>query len=243
MPPASTKPFLNQKAGNTIASPVDIQYRNYYQEINQYVDNGDAKIRGFIQPLQTMLLDNSYRLIEGLIVDSINGGVGFRNHTGPVQMALGAEWMEDILWIYPETACTRTNLSLHFSISRNYFYNHDSGYMTDDGGFANLPTDIPEPRFDGPDDEWQKAFGEAPDLQRRSYALAWWNNQLTARVLNISSSSVGDRYSKGFSNYATLASPGSIQISEMNGLYLDSIFNQSTSAAATEFTTYGREHS
>lgn len=231
---------MNEKADNTIASPMDIQYRNYYEEPNAYVDNGEMNIRGFIQPMQTLLLDDSYRLIEGLIVDSINGGVGFRNHSGPLRMGLGAQWTEDILFIHPETACTQTNLSLHFSISANYFYKHDNGYMADDGGFANLPTEIPEPRFDGLDDDWQNAFGEAPDLQRRSFALAWWNNQLTARVLNISSSSVGDRYTSEFSNYATLASPGSIQISPMNGWYLDSIYKKSASAAAVEFASYGK---
>ncbi|KAI4194056.1 MAG: hypothetical protein LQ350_008002 [Teloschistes chrysophthalmus] len=238
IPLATIKPFINEKADNTIASPMDIQYRNYYEEPNRYVDNGEVNIRGFIQPTQTLLLDDSYRLIEGLIVDSINGGVGFRNHSGPLRMGLGAQWTEDILFIHPETACTQTNLSLHFSISANYFYNHDNGYMADDGGFANLPTEKPEPGFG--DDDWQSAFGEAPDLQRRSFALAWWNNQLTARVLNISSSSVGDRYTSEFSNYATLASPGSILISPMNGWYLDSIFKKSASPEAAEFASYGR---
>ncbi|KAL8693631.1 MAG: hypothetical protein Q9218_001589 [Villophora microphyllina] len=239
IPLASTRPFVDMSKDNTIASPMDIQYRNYYEEPNQYIDNGEVNVRGFIQPLQTILLDNQYRLVEGLIIDSISGGIGFRNHTVPLQMDLGAEWVEDILWLYPETVCTQTNLSLHFSVSKNYFYSTDNGCMTDDGGFANLDPGIPDPRFDGSDDNWQDAFGEAPDLQRRSYALAWWNNQLTARVLNVSSSSVGDRYTSEFANYAQLASPSSIKISEMDGSYLGSIYVQN--ASLNDFTSYGND--
>lgn len=218
---------------------MDIQYRNFYEESNIYIDNAEINIRGMIQPLEIFLLDDQYRIIEGLVVNAIDGGIGFRNHTAPVGLELGAEWKEDLLWITPETACTSVNLTLHFSISKDHFYATDNGYMTDDGGFANLDPSVPLPRWDGLNHEWQDVFGDTPDLQQRSYTLTWWNNQFTARVLNISSSSVGKRYTNEFSNYAELASPSSITISEVNGWYLNSVYSRNDTASAKNFTAYG----
>lgn len=218
---------------------MDIAYRNYFEKANIYVDNAEINIAGNLQPLETFLLDDQYRVIEGLIIDAANGGIGFRNHTLPIGTELGAEWTEDILWVIPETACTSVNLSLHFSISKDNFYKTDYGYMRDDGGFTNLDSSVPLPSWDGPDDEWQDVFGATADLQQRSYTLGWWNNQLTARVLNVTSSSLGERYTNGLSNYAELASPSSITISEMNGWFLNSIYFNNNTAAATNFTAYG----
>lgn len=232
-------PFTNITRGNIIAGPLELGYRNYYQRADQYVDNGDVDIVGSVQPLQSFLLDDQYRVIEGLIVDTINGGIGFRNHSLPIEMQLGAEWTEDILWVTPETACTSVNFSLHFSISKDYFYTTNNGYMRDDGGFANLENEMPMPGWNGPDDEWQNVFGASPDLQQRSHTLAWWNNQFTAKALNISSSSVGERFEEGLSNYAKLASPTSVTVSDMNGWYLDSVYFNDTEITKN-FTAYGK---
>jgi hypothetical protein len=218
---------------------MDIEYRNYYNRSEIYIDNAAASIRGSIQPFETFLLDDKYRLIEGLVIDAIDGGLGFRNHTVPVGLPLGADWEEDLLWITPETACTSVNLSLHFSISKDSYSATNTGYMTDDGGFANLNPDVPLPRWDGLDKNWQDVFGAMPDLHQRSYALAWWNNQFTAKTLNVSSSSVGKRFTNELSNYARLASPSSITISEMDGSYLNSIYYSNSTASANEFTEYG----
>ena len=217
-----------------------IEYRNYYQKSDIYIDNANVNVVGNVQLFETFLLDDQYRVIEGLIVDTINGGIGFRNHTLPTELELGAEWTEDILWVIPETACTSVNLSLHFSISENYFYDTDYGYMRDDGGFANLDlNNVPLPRWDGDDEDWQNVFGGTPDLQQRSQNLAWWNNHFTAKVLNVSSSSLGEVYTKEFSNYAYLASPSSITISEMNGWFLNTIYNSNNTGIAKNFTAYG----
>ena len=221
---------------------MDIQYRNYYDKSDKYIDNGDIYVVGALQALETFLLDGQYRIIEGLIVDAVNGGIGIRNHTVPIGLDLGAEWTEDILWITPETACTPVNLSLHFSISNNSFSNTTSGYLQDDGGFANLDPDIPVPRWDGPADSWQDVFGGDPDLQHRSYTAAWWNNQFVANTMNISSSNLGDIYTEGLSSYAELASPSSITIHEMDGEFLnDPYFGaiSSNGAQANNFTIYG----
>ena len=217
-----------------------IEYRNYFQKADIYIDNANTYIVGNVQPLETFLLDNQYRVIEGLIIDTVNGGIGFRNHTLPIGLELGAEWTEDILWVTPVTACTSVNLSLHFSISKDFFFKTDYGYMRDDGGFANLDlNNVPFPRWDGPNNEWQIVFGATPDLQQRSQTLAWWNNHFTAKILNVSSSSLGEVFTDELSNYAELASPSSIEISEMNGWFLNSIWNNLSTAIAENFTAYG----
>lgn len=221
---------------------MDIQYRNYYNKSNQYIDNGDIYVVGAVQALETFLLDGQYRIVEGLIVDAINGGIGIRNHTVPTGLDLGAEWTEDILWITPETACTPVNLSLHFSISNTSFSTTNNGYLQDDGGMANLDPDIPVPRWDGPADSWQDVFGGDPDLQHRSYTAAWWNNQFVAKAMNISSSKLGDIYTEGLSNYAELASPSSITIHGMDGEFLNDLWYASEGNNQTQvnnFTIYG----
>lgn len=239
IPFTTLQPFTSRAHGNTISSPMDIEYRNYHVESKKHIDNDAANIRGNIQPFETFLLDDKYRLIEGLVIDAIDGGLGFRNHTVPVGLPLGADWEEDLLWITPETSCTSINLSLHFSISEDSFFVTNNGYMTDDGGFANLNPDVPLPRWDGLENDWQDVFGATPDLHQRSYALAWWNNQFTAKALNVSSSSVGKRFTNELSNYAQLVSPSSITISEVNGRYLDSIYYSNYTASANEFKEYG----
>ena len=221
---------------------MDIQYRNYYEKSNSYIDNGDVYVVGAFQALETFLLDGQYRIIEGLIVDAINGGIGIRNHTVPTGLDLGAEWTEDILWITPETACTPVNLSLHFSISNTSFSTTNNGYLQDDGGMANLDPDIPVPRWDDPADSWQDVFGGDPDLQHRSYTAAWWNNQFVAKAMNISSSNLGDNYTVGLSNYAELASPSSIAIHGMDGEFLNDLFyaiEGNNQTQVNNFTIYG----
>ena len=226
--------FSNSTPGNTIASPMDIQFRNYYEESTKYVDDGQPRIRGFLQPFDTFLLDDRYKVVEGLLVDPVNGGTGLRNHTIPTGIDLGAEWEENILWITPETACTSVNYSLHFSIAGNAFKDFAYGYLTDDGGFATLDSEVPLPRWDGPDDSWQDVFDESPDLMRRSYILSWWNNRLTAKMLNISSSHIGARYDGQFANYAKYLGVGSIAIGDVDGNFLNEVY-ESVNGSTLEY--------
>lgn len=238
IPFSTTQPFNTATTGTTIASPLDIQFRNWFKGSDIYVDDNAPNVVGRFRPLATFALDNSYRVVEGLVVDAINGGLGFRNHTIPKGLELGAQWTEDILWLTPETSCTSTNLTLHFSISRNYFFNTNNGYMQDDGGFANLDSTPPIPRWDDDEPHW-RSNSDVPDLQHRSYTAAWWNNQFVAHALNISTSSIGQVYTSGFSNYAKLASPNSINIKDMNGMFLNSIWFNNSGSNGADFTTYG----
>ena len=64
--------------------------------------------------LESVLLDGSIEAREGIILDLVKGGIGFRNHTVPIQpqMRYGSQWTEDILWIEPVTSCVNTNWTL-----------------------------------------------------------------------------------------------------------------------------------
>jgi hypothetical protein len=48
--------------------------------------NNSVYAVGKAATLQSLILNNEVRLVEGLVVDTINGGVGFRNHTVPADV-------------------------------------------------------------------------------------------------------------------------------------------------------------
>ncbi len=92
-----------------------------------------------------MVLNNAIEPVEGLVVDTVSSGIAFRNHTVPQDIALGAEWIEDLLWIEPETACADLNVSVEFRIPLTNGYSSDLANISivDDGGFANLIPEYP----------------------------------------------------------------------------------------------------
>ena len=213
---------------STIAGPFDIQYRQWYYRVQANIDAGKRQAVGYFQPMQSIVLENSYKVIEGLIVDAVDGGVGIRNHTIPQSLPLGASWKEDILWIQPVTSCTPTNLTLHFSISNYSHVDTENGYLEDSGGFANLPRDIPEPKWNiyNAESVWNQSE-PVPNLIQRSYIAAWWNNYFIGNALNVwnNTPEVGDTYKQGFSEFSHYANPISIKISDMNGGYYDESWN------------------
>jgi hypothetical protein len=78
-------------------------------------------------------------VVEGLVVDSKIGRIGFRNHTIPINPGLGVQWIESILWIEPESACVNTNITLEYTISSRYQADHPK--LVDHGSFP--PRDYP----------------------------------------------------------------------------------------------------
>lgn len=93
-----------------------------------------------------MVLNDAWEAIEGLIVNTKTGGIGFRNHTTPPHLPFGSSWSEDLLFIEPETECVDLNLTLDFNIPYSNDYtgkNVENITITDHGGFANLNRDIP----------------------------------------------------------------------------------------------------
>ncbi len=208
----------------------------FYQNLSS---NDEEIAVGLTRPMQYLLLNTEYTVIEGVIVDPIDGGVGFRNHTIPVGLQLGATWQEDLLWIQPETVCTANNFSINFPFGNfnnvnELFPGVDTGvdpnnltdrYLQDNGAFAHRNWSTPSPRWDinGPDSLWN-ITGPIPDLAQRSFLAAWWNNYLAAAALNISANSstrVGNQYDQYFTNYTSIISPFAITISNIDGGVFD----------------------
>jgi hypothetical protein len=124
--------------------------RQLTTQTNKYIDNGTAYPVNAFRQVDILVLDDTIKVIEGLVVDAKSGGVGFRNHTAPVGLASqdrGATWTEDLLFIEPITSCVDTNLTLDFTIVTGNI-SLPAGIkdfvLTDRGGFANLNRTYPE---------------------------------------------------------------------------------------------------
>lgn len=170
-----------QGVRTTISNYFDIQWRQYSTTVDKDIDNGTAFLTGSFKFIETMVLGNSLTPVEGLIVDMEAGGIGFRNHTLPKGFAHGATWVEDLLFIEPETSCVNTNLTFDFTINSNASEDFNGQlselWLTDIGGFASLNQTYPY--YDRDDTQAN------PDLQARAYKAAWLNNALTMVYLNV----------------------------------------------------------
>lgn len=182
----------------TVSSFFDIQSRYYSFMFQNGVNHGSKYIVEAFQYLSNMVLNNVIEPIEGLVVDTVSGGVAFRNHTTPIGTSLGAEWVEDLLWIEPETACVDTNISIQFRIPLDDLSGNEPANISlvDDGGFANLVQEWPYVNVTNAQID--------PDLQGRAYKAAWMVNVYTMLIMNVTrpnpgafsylKSKVGDKY-------------------------------------------------
>lgn len=249
--PLATSDLFTFDERSTIAGPLDIQFRNLVSRSDDYIDAGALQLIGGFLAFESFLLEDSYRLIEGIIVDSKNGAIGLRNHTMPTDMEFGASWSEDILWITPVTSCTNTNLTFGFKISENRFFDPSFGTETyqgtlrDDGGFANLAFQPPGPSwltYGGPGALWNIS-GPVPDLQSRAAQAAFWNNIFIRDDLGIEDPIEGEvYYNNSFYNYTyENRLPGAIEISPMNGAFFNTtLFGEPLKFDSNDFTAFGK---
>ncbi|KAH8895319.1 hypothetical protein GQ53DRAFT_820153 [Thozetella sp. PMI_491] len=216
--------------GTTLVGPRDIKYR--FSDTYQVADDKSPISKGQFRAISTLLLDSSYVLVEGLIVDTVGGGVGFRNHTVPSGLRLGATWKENILWVVPETVCANNNFTLHTLVngylgSRQIITGPSNNtFLQDNGAFASRNWTVPEPRWDDVVAQIYKNSPPLPDLRQRAYLAAWWNNYLTAAALNLSREdglSIGDNYTQNFTFFPQFEDPYSITITEMDGTFFDTV--------------------
>lgn len=167
----------------TVSNFFDIQWRQVGLFSQRFMDNGTAYPVDQFRMVDSLVLDGSYKIVEGLVVDALRGGVGFRNHTVPSGLTgTGAEWTEDLLFIEPESACVDTNLTIEFTINltnRSLSRGIQDLVLVDRGGFANLDVDK-YPEYDHPNAQAN------PDLWRRAYKAAVLNNAYTMFYLNVS---------------------------------------------------------
>lgn len=182
-----------KRLATTISNYFDIEWRQYKTSRRDYINNGSAFLIGTYRQMDSMIVDNDVQPIEGLIVDTKVGSLGFRNHTIPAGFQHGATWTEDLLFIEPETSCVNTNLTLDFTISVD---EKDTAFiselfLTDRGGFVNLNHTYPEYDRDDPQ--------KNPDLQGRAYKAAWLNNALSMVFLNVTNENNSTYGAKAFS--------------------------------------------
>ena len=165
----------------TVSNYFDIQWRRYTITHDDLFNNGSAYLVGAFRYMESLVLNNALQPVEGLVVDTVNGGIGLRNHTIPPGFQYGVTWKEDLLFIEPETVCVDTNLTLDFTIiptNNNSFTSGISNVvLTDRGGFVNLNRTYPEPDLRNPQ--------KNPDLFGRAYKAAWLNNVYTALWYNV----------------------------------------------------------
>jgi hypothetical protein len=163
----------------TISNYFDIQYRRYTTYSDDMFNNGSAYLIGTFRSYESLVSNDAVQPVEGLVVDMINGGIGFRNHTFPPGFQYGATWQEDLLFIEPETVCVDTNLTIDYTFQMDK--NNSNGWtdvvLTDRGGFVNLNHRYPEPNLTNPQVN--------ADLWGRAYKAAWLNNAYTALWYNI----------------------------------------------------------
>jgi hypothetical protein len=164
----------------TVSSIFDIQWRSYTTRQDINTNNGSTFLAGGYRQLTTLILDDTIEAVEGLLVNTISGGLGFRNHTIPSGIPLGATWTEDLLFVEPETQCVDTNLTLDFSLAG---LNSSLGgeitnlVITDRGGFINLNHTYPH--YDRTKPELNA------DLAGRAYKAAWLFNVYIALIFNV----------------------------------------------------------
>jgi hypothetical protein len=180
--PTSINLFTSGKVSSTVASLFDIQWRSFRlsrQPSGYYGPIGNPFSEGYYRQVSQLILEDDIRAVEGLIVDTKIGRVGFRNHTVPVDAPDGAKWTEYILFIEPEAHCVNTNLTL------DYFYRaNETGLgefanwaLVDHGGFVNLPYVKPIVH--------PSNFQTDPAFRDRAFRAAWSHNMLLMQYLNV----------------------------------------------------------
>lgn len=179
--PEAEEIFSSGAEHPTISSVFDIQWRKYKVGRDKRVNNGSDFLRGLYQTSQSLVLHDTIEPVEGLIVDTTDGGIGFRNHTVPKGLPYGATWSEDILFMQPITQCVDTNLTLDFTYdSLHHLSPIQDLVLTDRGGFVNLHHHYPFLNL--------KYTQANPNLYERAHKAAWMNNVMTMYYFNLTNS-------------------------------------------------------
>ncbi|KAL5359230.1 hypothetical protein BJX96DRAFT_174174 [Aspergillus floccosus] len=162
----------------TVSSIWDIQWRNYEFQQFPEVNNGAVFQVGAYRQMEIMALSNRVEVVEGLIVDTRTGGVGFRNHSLPPSQSQGSKWTEDVLFVEPQTSCVDLNLTIDFALRLNGYNTEPANVsLTDRGGFSHLSKEQP--------DHSQWPSQDNVDLQHKAYTAAWLTNAYTMLYLNV----------------------------------------------------------
>ncbi|KAH0425408.1 hypothetical protein CcaCcLH18_10956 [Colletotrichum camelliae] len=181
------------KNRTTVSNFFDIEWRQLTQTTLPYVDNGTEVSVGAYSQLESHIMDPTIKIVEGLIVDATHGGIGFRNHTIPSDIELGASWSEDLLFIEPIASCVNLNLTLDFEVNytASSFYSFDKLRLTDRGGFVNLNHTYPY---------YDREHAQSnPELKARAYKAGVLNNFYTMVYFNVTTMTNETAGTKAFS--------------------------------------------
>ena len=166
----------------SVSSFFDIEWRWYNRHTRDNIQNNSYLVDSYY-PIATVIGDDDIKSIEGVIVDTRDGGVGFRSHTVPATMDLpyGAEWEEDVMFLVPETECVDTNVTLEYAVpGEDDFLAKPVQHLVDQGGFTSIA------RQDPWDEGWYGDTQEDPQLQARAYRAAWTMNVLNMFYFDVS---------------------------------------------------------
>jgi len=177
----------------TVSNFFDIQWRRHITTIdaNMNLNNGSEYLTGEFRSIQSLAMDNSKLAVEGLIVDAEKGSIGFRNHTIPPGFKHGVTWVEDLLFIEPETVCVNTNITIDFTISSANNTLVDNVVLTDRGGFSNFNHSAPILALPNAQ--------KNPELYGRAYQAAWLQNVYTMLWFNVTNPADKTTGTKAFS--------------------------------------------
>lgn len=209
--------FTKATERTTIASIFDIQWRFYKHTTSDWFDNGQRYLAGTPKVVENLILRENISVVEGLIVDMSSGGIGYRNHTVPLQDDDGAQWQEDILWLTPDIYCANLNSSLLATVGSGYGQGVTSSNafsdleFMDDGGIANLPNG-------NPFKDWPVSNVTNPLVKEYVQRSAFLNNALTAIVLNVTTPK-----QLNYSTNATIGTTWALPASLLNNTSLGGI--------------------
>jgi hypothetical protein len=144
------------------------------------VDKNQPYVRGASRDIESLIHQNDVLLKEGLIVDMRDSpGIGFRNHSIPINLKYGGLWSEDITWVEPVTQCADTNLSaeLRTETFGADFVPNRTQYLIDRGAFLNLQNNDVESR------PW--IDNQTLDLLAHAHKAARMHNVLVASSFDV----------------------------------------------------------
>lgn len=167
----------------TVSSFFDIRWRTTVAMQDIHINNNTDFRVGAYRNLQSLALGNRIDVVEGLIVDTVSGGVGFRNHTVPIGLPHGVTWQEDILFMTPETTCVDTNLTLDYTVLNGNQSMSTIVVLTDRGGFVNATPNQTVVDYQNSQKD--------PDLYTRAYIAAHLHNYLTGLYFNVTNMANG----------------------------------------------------
>ncbi|CZR67642.1 uncharacterized protein PAC_17541 [Phialocephala subalpina] len=223
VPQNITDIFCSGSVGNRsyVAGALDIQYRSYIVAAENVtegyptIDDGRKRTQSAFIIYQSLILNDAFDVVEGLIVNSKTGGVGFRNHTLPTDPAKGCSGRRVCSGL---SLSQSANLTVGYIIPNQGTIDVEDMFLTDRGGFVNLTHDWPFVDFNDSQ--------ARPELYARAYRGAILNNFNLMKYFNETrnKTSLGKTYNQFDTGAYVWLQPNQIKIESFpKGPYIPGI--------------------